>query len=198
MRRRRRGRLPGCHSCSQSRPRRPGRRCQRPARPRNRLPGPNRDVVEPAIQRKLGARGSRAPALGEYRPEPRPTKATTRRGSAYLGMVTALTCSVDGNGVIAVEDGAGAPEGAVEPVDRVEHDLGSVEARAERIRVSRVVRGERLAGEREAGWSAACALPCRRALAARPPSRSSGWPRPCARRALQKYASALRPACQLS
>ncbi|WP_437907893.1 helix-turn-helix domain-containing protein [Sorangium sp. So ce327] len=43
----------------------------------------------------------------------------------------------EGEAVIAVEDRVVASESVVEPIEVVEHDVGGVEARAERIRVAR-------------------------------------------------------------
>ncbi|WP_438038803.1 hypothetical protein [Sorangium sp. So ce128] len=50
---------------------------------------------------------------------------------------------------MAIEDGVIASESVVEPIEVVEHDVDGVEARAKWIRVARVARGERVAGERE-------------------------------------------------
>lgn len=48
---------------------------------------------------------------------------------------------MDGEAVIAAaDDGAVASEGVVEPVDVVEYDIDGMDARAQRIRVVRVVR----------------------------------------------------------
>jgi hypothetical protein len=71
----------------------------------------------------------------------------------------ALSVVAEGEAVIAVEDGVAASESVVEPIEVVERDVDGVAARAKRIRVARVTRGERVAGERPA-LRLAAAHPC--------------------------------------